>query len=51
MKPINYNNPVVAGYFFAGVIFTIIGLSKGFVFLLLGVLFILYGIKENHKLS
>ncbi|MBD8038437.1 hypothetical protein H9635_16960 [Solibacillus sp. A46] len=51
MKPINYNNPVIGGYFFAGVIFTIIGLSKEFVFLFLGVLFILYGIKENNKLS
>ncbi|MBD8033108.1 MULTISPECIES: hypothetical protein [Solibacillus] len=50
MKPINYNNPVIAGYLLLGVIFTLIGFSKGFVFFLLGALFIIYGIKENNKI-
>ena len=49
MKTINYKNPLVSGYLLLGVIFFIIGFSKGLLFFLLGAGFIFWGIKENNK--
>ena len=51
MKTINYKNPLVASYLLIGGIFSIIGFSNGFLFFLLGAIFIFWGIKENNKLS
>ncbi|WP_157764788.1 hypothetical protein [Solibacillus sp. R5-41] len=51
MKTINYKNPVVASYLLVGGVFFIMGFSNGFLFFLLGIISILFGIRENNKLS
>jgi hypothetical protein len=51
VKNVNYKNPKVASHLLVGVIFFIIGFSKGFVFFFLGVILILGGLRENNKLS
>ncbi|EMR07246.1 hypothetical protein C772_00891 [Bhargavaea cecembensis DSE10] len=51
MNKLNYSHPVVASFLLLGVIFVIIGFSRGFFFFLLGALLIFGGIRANRKLS
>ncbi|MFO7316063.1 MAG: hypothetical protein C0P75_003365 [Bacilli bacterium] len=51
MKPINFKNPHVASYLLIGVVFFMIGFTKGILFFLLGAIFILLGIRQNARLS
>ena len=51
VNKLNYSHPVVASFLLLGVIFVIIGFSRGFVFFLLGALLIFGGIRANQKLN
>lgn len=48
-KKFNDKNAAVASYLFVGWIFLIIGLEKNFAFMLIGMLFVFLGMKENNK--
>jgi len=49
LKKIDYHNPVVSSYLFLGVVFILIGISKGLAFLLIGICSIAVGIQCNEK--
>lgn len=50
LKKIHYSHPVVASFLLLGSLFFILGISKDFIFLIMGVILIVSGIRANSKI-